>query len=111
MRDILFQKKDFKTSLIHNGYKKMKNISDKWISQKYDKNFILKHLLMMQNKTIMDMTNNLLTSKAHLLKINGEFNNKLIDDFVHKQEENFKDECYKRFIESLKQMAEKMKKK
>ena len=108
-RDFIFQKKDLKTSLIHNGYKRMTNPFEKWIDKNLDDNIFVKHFAKATKKTIDDMACDLLATKAHLFKINGEFNNKLIDDFVHNFEKNYQDEAYKGFIEALKKEAKRMK--
>ena len=72
--------------------------------------FFLKNFIKGAKKTVVEMAEDLITLKAPLFKINGEFNDKLIDDFVKNFQENENDEIYKAFLEQLKKSAEEMKK-
>ena len=107
--DVFFKNKDLKTSLIHNGYKQLKNPFDKWIDKKFDDKIIQKHMIKGLKSTIDDMAENIVKSKAPLFKIDGKFNQKLIDDFINNLIDNEKDEIYKAFIESLKKASSKIK--
>ena len=110
INDLFIQKKDLLNSFVHNGLKRLTNPFDKYIDKKFEDEIFLKNFIKGAKKTVVDMAEDLMTLKAPLFKINGEFNNKLIDDFVKNFRENENDEIYKAFLEQLKKSAEEMKK-
>lgn len=107
--DLLIQKKDLLTSVYHNGYKRLAKPFDKWVDKKFSEQIFIKHFIKGAKKTVGDMAIDILKEKEPLFTINGEFNGKLLDDFIQKFEQNEKDEMYKAFVEQLKKTASKIK--
>ena len=107
--DVIFKKKDLKTAFFHRTIKGLTNPYEKWIDKKFDDQIILKHYQKGVLKSLESMATDILTEKTPLLKINGELNGKLLDDFINKFDENINNEMYKAFVEELKKVGDKMK--
>ena len=103
--EVIFKKEDIVKSLVHNGYKRLNEPFDKWIDKKLNKEDFLNHFIKGAKKTVGNMATDLISTKKPLFKVNGEFNDKLIDDFINEFKENEEDEIYKYFVDQLKKNA------
>ena len=84
-KDVLMNK-DLLTSVKHNSYKSLAQPLQKWVNNKMkgenkDINDIKKTVLDGAFKTVDSFVLDLIDDKKKLFKVNGEFNNILIDDF------------------------------
>ena len=109
--DVLIKRKNLLTSVFHNGYKELTKPFDKWVDKKFNDQNFTKHFIKGAKETIENMAEDILMSKVPLFKVNGEFNEKLLDDFVQKFIDNQNDEMYNAFIEKLKKTSSEIKKK
>ena len=107
--EVIFKKEDLVKSLVHNGYKRLTDPFDKWIDKKLNKEDFLNHFVKGAKKTVENMATDIISTKKPLFKVNGEFNDKLIDDFVKDFGENEKNEIYKYFVDQLKKRSREIK--
>lgn len=84
----VFKYKNFEKALKHNSYKILTDPFKKWVNKKIgDKNDIVKTLLSKGVDTLDYFAKDLIDEKREFFNENGEFNNKLFEDFLRN--------CYK----------------
>ena len=102
-KGVLFKKEKLLQAAAHNTYKNLIDPFEKWKSKKLDGKIFKKHLIDGAQKTIVDTIFEIVDEKKPLFKPNGEFNDKILNDFIGGLKENEKNELIKAIKERFKQ--------
>ena len=105
-KDVLFNKEKLFKAAAHNTYKNLINPFEEWKEEKFKGKIFKKHIFDGAQKTVVDMFFKIVDGKEVLIKPNGEFNNKILNDLV----KNFKENEKKELMDALEEYKKKNKK-
>ena len=103
-RDVLFKNESVLKAGVHNAYKSLIDPFEKWKKKKFEGKVFTKHLIDGAQETMVDMILDIIDQKEILFKINGEFNDKILNDLFENFKENEKKEIGEAIKEKLKNL-------